>query len=500
LKIHKHFQRFEKLIPTILFFSFLLLPLLIYQINPKYFDIYILAFAIWICFISLNSVISSSLGIIRYKKHIKKDWLKECELLIQVENLELPKHLIVLPSYGETYEMLSNTLNSLAKQNYPKEKIFISISLEQRRLKKDPSYAAFLNSLQKDFKGKFFNEIMIFVHPDNLEGEVAGASANRSFGAKQAVEVLKQKGEAISNFLVTSPDSDAVLHPEYLANTSFLWLKDKKTKNKFYQTGIYTFNNNFWHVPNLSKNISLSITMGVLMGSLFKRKVYCFSCYTFSLQLLVDVNYWDVTHAIDDTLFYWRVYEHLNGIWTSEPFYLPVSLSATYHPNYLQNHIDQLHQVIRWTWGIISLPLALKIIFFKKGISLKRRIIDLYNIYEFFIILRALTFLIAIELPLIFLCRSSEVIDLAFNLFGLSSLIIPILIIFKFLLLPQGKSILGKVAFLIIDYPLSLISFIFFWLLSYIYVLALLIIKTNHKNKVKWTNKKDLKTSLQLQS
>jgi cellulose synthase/poly-beta-1,6-N-acetylglucosamine synthase-like glycosyltransferase len=455
---------------------------------------------VWVCFLSFNSIISSITGVWKLTRHSQKDWLKECNLLVQSESSKLPKHLIVFPSYGETYEMLYNALDSLAKQNYPKEKIFISISLEQRRLKKDDSYASFLTSLKKDFGGKFVNEIMIFIHPDNLDGEVAGASANRSFGAKQAVEVLKQKGEDITNFLVTSPDSDTILHSEYLANTSFLWLKDKKTKNKFYQTSIYTFNNNFWQVPNLSRNISLSITMGVLMGSLFKRKVYCFSCYTFSLQLLVDVNYWDVTHAIDDTLFYWRVYEHLNGIWMSEPFYVPISLSATYHPNYLQNHIEQFHQVIRWTWGIISLPLALRIIFFKKEISLKRRLIDLYNIYEFFIILRALTFLITIELPIIFLYRSSEILEIAFKIFGLSSLIIPTLIIFKFLLLPQGKSLLGKVVFLIIDYPLSMISFGFFWFLSYLYVLVLLIIRTNDKNKVKWTNKKDIKTSLQLQS
>ena len=113
--------------------------------------------------------------------------------------------------------------------------------------------------------GKLLPRIMHFIHPQGLPGEIVGvASPNRTWAAKHAVEALKSEGEIIQNYVFTTFDSDTILHPEFLSRLSYLYLTDEKRFNRFYETCVRLFDNNFWEVPIMSRIEASNVTFGVL--------------------------------------------------------------------------------------------------------------------------------------------------------------------------------------------------------------------------------------------
>ncbi len=183
----------------------------------------------------------------------------------------LPKQLIVIANYGEEYEVVKRSINALLKQNYPKELIYLTLSIEERRAKRDPDYAKRGEYLKNDFGEIFGDRLFFFIHPESLEGEAIGAAANRAWGTKKTVEALEAKGENINEFLITAPDGDLVFSPDYLASLTFRWLTVEKRNQRFYQTALYTFNNNYWDVPLLVRILMVGLTLPVLSSSVLEK-------------------------------------------------------------------------------------------------------------------------------------------------------------------------------------------------------------------------------------
>src|SRR5690606_15323934 len=127
-------------------------------------------------------------------------------------------------------------------------------------------------------------------------------------------------------------------------------------------------------------------------------------CYTLNLKLMKDVDYWDTSLGIDDTTFYWRPYFYLNGDWICEVFFVPLSADAIYENNYVQNHKAQYKQYLRWGWGVVSVPIALKVLFNPElKVSIFERIGKVMHLFSVFVFWKVLGFLIAFGLPIVFL-------------------------------------------------------------------------------------------------
>jgi hypothetical protein len=509
-KKDKLIHRFLEILPGVLLWFLLFLPLIgsISSIAEFIISLFIVLSIYWF-YRAMLVAIGGAIGYIKYKKSMQTDWRKEIEKLdvnrldnpSEIPNTKFPKQLIVIANYGENYDIIKRSINNLINQNYPKELIYLSFSIEERKAKVDKEYAQREKYLRRDFGDFFGDRLMFFVHPDNIPGEAIGAAANRAWGAKCAVEELEKRNEKIEDFLITAPDGDITFHKDYLAAMSYQWLVSENRNKKFYQTAIYTFNNNYWEVPLLIRLVSISLTIPVLASSIMeKHKRETFSCYSLNLKLMKDVDYWDTSLAIDDTTFYWRAYLYLNGDWKCEVFFAPLNADAIYNPKYLQNHAEQYKQYVRWGWGVISFPLGIKTLYSGANISLYEKITKTMHLLETFVLTKVIGYLIAFGLAiLLFLNTSLDNYVISYTAPRTISTVLNITTIFliptailKLLLIPPKPARMSKfkyILLMIIEIPLNIIILLTYSFLPFVEATTRMMLGQDHAKRIKWSEK-----------
>ncbi|MCA9385134.1 hypothetical protein KC717_00635, partial [Candidatus Dojkabacteria bacterium] len=218
--LHKFIIRISHSIPGILLITGLTSPIWLSLSFPRVFGNFVVIFAVYWLHRAIIFIVGVSVGYYRYHTSLQKNWLDECTSLvtdslpdhetlpktISTHSKILPKHLIVIPIGGTSLQSIKRTLIALKNQNYPASLVYISLSFEETFTKKDNhTYKQIIDEVERLF-GKNNKNVMLFTHPNNLEHEVPGAASNRSWGNSQAVKVLEQKKEDLSNFITTSPD------------------------------------------------------------------------------------------------------------------------------------------------------------------------------------------------------------------------------------------------------------------------------------------------------
>lgn len=404
-------NRISEILPGLLLWLILTSPFWLSFNFPELIGNLIIVLAVYWLYRAITFTLGIYIGYKRYISDTKIDWLKKCENLdfdkLPDQNTlpkqsKYPKHLIAIPIGGCKYETLKPTLDAILNQNYPIENIYISLSFEERLIKKEPEY---YHQIQEQIKKEYTNmgeRLMIFEHPKDIPGEVIGASANRTWANKQAIEVLQSRGEEIGDFITTSPDEDLHFHKEYLACVSYNYLISPKRKQKFYQTAVYLFTNNYWQVPKIIRAWSMSLSLPVLSSSVthtHDRETW--SCYSVSLETLKAVNYWDTSIGIDDTPFFWRPFDYFNGDFECITFFVPLFADNVYHPNKFENYKAQYKQLVRWGWGVVTVPIAIKVLLTNNKIPLKIKLRKLRVMFEIVVLYKITAILFTIALPII---------------------------------------------------------------------------------------------------
>ncbi len=403
-------QRIFEIMPGFLLWVVLTSPLWMSIHWPILLGNLVIIFSVYWFYRGLQFVAGLIIGYRYYLRDIQIDWLDACHSLdfTTLPNpsslpkaTDLPKHLIVIPVGGSGYETLRATVLGLAEQNYPKELIYISISFEKRLVDtRVDYYEDTKRKLIQEFEPIFGSNLMFFYHPSDLPGEVIGAAANRTWGNRMAVELLEAKGERISDFLTTSPDEDLIFHKEYLGVVSYRYLINPKREKRFYQTAVYLFHNNYWKVPGIIRAWSMWLTLPVLSSSvthLAKRETW--SCYTLNLGLMKQVNYWDTSIGIDDTPFFWRPYDFLNGDFECDCFFVPLYADSVYHPNIKENLIALYKQLVRWGWGVVAFPIAMHVLVKNKNIPILNKIHRVMIMVELIALLRIASIIFTFAIP-----------------------------------------------------------------------------------------------------
>ncbi|HNS71131.1 MAG TPA: glycosyltransferase family 2 protein [bacterium] len=352
----------------ILTWSLLTSPIWLGVIYPKAIVYILTFFTVFWSYLAVKHTIGLIRGYKKYKEEEKIDWYDEYKKLdysVLPDPITLPeskesiRHMILIPAVNEPESVLRESIDSIFNQTFPVNQIVLVYSIEEKYSKET---CETIERIVGDRKSKLY-KFMMFVHPFGIEGEAIGAAAaNRTWGAKHAVEELKSSGENIRNYIFSTIDSDHVLYPQYISRLTHLYLSTPRRDNHYFSTAVHLFDNNLWRVPMMMRIEANAVTMGSLSDwSASKRKLKdTFSSYSSSLQTLIDANYWDVTLGVDDTIFYWRSLFVRNGDFEGVPHYVPYSADAVEGSNYVDSHIRMYKQLLRWGWGAIDFPLSMK--------------------------------------------------------------------------------------------------------------------------------------------
>src|SRR3989344_5136418 len=277
------------------------------------------------------------------KKDFPKDWEKY-------------NHLLVLPTYKESVEILAPAFDAIVNSNYPKKKIFIAVGFEAwddpEKIKQTKAY---LKKLEHKIGG-------IFTTVHELQpGEVKGPGTNRNWMISNAVNEFRKRNIEPNQVFVTTLDADFVIHKEFLAGALHKYLstqEDKRDKRTY--TGSFLYYNNFWQAPAPMRLIASGTAFWQLAEMAGSDKYQNFSSLSINLKPLLEIGGWMPDKVNDDSGFYWKAYFHFNGNYKVLPHYLRISADANLDTSLFKTFQNQYQQLKRWAYGVEHIPFVFK--------------------------------------------------------------------------------------------------------------------------------------------
>ncbi len=261
-------MRFYEKIPAALTWTTLIAMVLFSWLVPVWVSIFIILFdTYWLLkTIFLSFHLRATFTTMRANMKIK--WLQKIEELPARESSWRDMyHLVILPMYNEPYEVVRESFESLARSNYPKEKLIVVLALEERAGEIARGTG---EKIEREFSGIFY-KFLITVHPANLPDEIPGKGSNEAWAGARAKEAIidpmcQESAGAIEykNILVSVFDVDTQVLPEYFGRLTYVFLTAPDPLRAIYQP-VPLFTNNIYEAPALARVVSFSCTFWQMM-------------------------------------------------------------------------------------------------------------------------------------------------------------------------------------------------------------------------------------------
>lgn len=260
-------------------------------------------------------------------------------------------HVVLIPFSDESFEVLDSTLQAMTSVNYPKDKIIMLLGAEQRVGLPAKIIA---EEIQKKYAASFY-KFFITYHPDGLEGEIKGKSANASWAVKSILTELEKLSIATEQVLISNFDSDTIVHPQYFARVIYEFLTAEKPYLSSYQP-IAIYNNNIWDSPAIIRVVSVSNSFFQFTESSRPDRLRTFSSHTMTLKALIEIGFWKKDIVNEDGYAFWQCYIHYKGDYRVIPLFIPISLDTCLADTTWQTMINQYKQKRRWAYNVEYYP------------------------------------------------------------------------------------------------------------------------------------------------
>ena len=353
--------RFFEMIPGILSLGTLLGVLVLSWILPSAVAIFVICFCFYYLFRIFYFSLHQIIGYFRTKAHMKKDWLKELKK-IRGKDWKDIYHAVILPTYKESEELIRESLDSIIKSSYPKEKIIIVLAIEQRA---GEQFERTAEILAKEYSGKFY-KFLVSVHLNNIKGEIGGKFL------KEVIDNLKIPYE---NILVSTFDIDTKVYAQYFACVTYYYLTEENPLQASYQP-VPVYNNNIWSAPAFARVVSTSNTFWQMIQQERAEKLTTYSSHSIPAKVFFEVGY--------PANVVWKAYFYYNGNYRVVPIYYMVSMDAVMAKNLWRTGINQYKQQKRWAWGCAEIPYMMFGFLKNKNISFLTKFSHLFTILEGF--------------------------------------------------------------------------------------------------------------------
>ena len=380
----KKVDRFLEFLPGFLAWGIILSPAIGGLLIPNVVAYGILIFLTYWFIKSFKSAFYSILGYILVNEWEKVNWYKRWQKSKKIGKLSWDKikHVIIIPNYNETEEILGKALRSFANQKQiNKEQLLVFLAMEARA----EGSKERADSLITKYKDKF-GFLGATYHPDNIPGEIRGKASNEAWAAKYAKKVLDEQGIPLENVTVTSCDADARFHKLYFAALTQDFAVNEKRYLRFWQSPILWYNN-LHRVPFPIKMLGV-IGHAIHLSDLQEpsRLIFNYSCYSLSFKLLHQVGYWHTDIIPEDWHLFLQTFFANRGEIEVEALFLPTYIDAPEARTWFGSLINRYEQCKRHAWGATDIPYAIKESIKHKEIPLAVRIMRIYKMIETHII------------------------------------------------------------------------------------------------------------------
>lgn len=322
----------------------------------------------------------------KQRKIIKAEIGKQKCLLKEAKKLEKLKdkildwrevvHVVLLPTAGESANIIEPAIQSVMDNTFPKEQIIILLATEEREneehRKKKVEY------LKNKFQG-VFRDFLVTTHKVEA-GEMKCKASNATYAAKYMMKYLDEKGIDYKKVIFSNFDCDSVCHKEYFAALTYAYITDTKRLQRSYQP-LPMYHNNLWDTNAFVRVIVTSSSFWHMFQST-RREMVTFSSHSEPFDTLVKVNFWPVNMISEDSIIYWKCYSYYHGDYQVSPIYLPISLDAVLAKTYWQTIQNQYKQKRRWAYGVENFPVIIRAIWNDKKIKFLDKIRVAFEMLE----------------------------------------------------------------------------------------------------------------------
>lgn len=356
------------------------------RFTPIYASFFVIAFDLYWLFKTVFLSLHLRAGYALMRKNMEADWMARMREL-RIKNHELGindwqeiRHLIILPFYQETYEVMRQSLAAILANTYPKDRMMIVMGVEERA---GPAALATAERLKHEF-GNYFSAFLIAVHPKDLPGELAGKGSNETYAARRAKEeIIDRERIPYERVIVSSFDSDTVAPKDYFAILAYSYLTAAHPLRSSFQP-IPVYSNNIWEAPAFSRVVAVSGTFWQTMQQSRPERLATFSSHSMPFKALVEMDYWHANIVSEDSRIFWQSLLFYDGDWRTVPLFYPVYMDANVALTLLRTAKNVYRQQRRWGWGVENVPYILFGFLNNKKISLGRRIYFSFNQLEGF--------------------------------------------------------------------------------------------------------------------
>jgi len=285
----------------------------------------------------------------KYKEVVKKNWMAEVKKLSGYQEYY---HLIFLPVYKEGYDVIHETFSAIVKSTYPKEKMMVVLTGEERGDKE--VFLSNAEKIKKEFGDNFF-KFLVVVHPKDLPGEIPSKGSNITYAGWKAKDLIDDLKIDYEKIIVSCFDIDTIVNQEYFSYLAYKYITNpNRTRRSFQPVALYA--NNIWTSSAMVRVVSFSTTFWLMNELAHPERVVTFSSHSMSFKALVDVGFWDKNVVSEDSRIFLQCLIKYHGDYQVEPLHMPVYMNTVMTSKYWASLKNLYKQQRRWAWGVENTP------------------------------------------------------------------------------------------------------------------------------------------------
>src|SRR5919202_273041 len=336
-----------EILPTAAVWLIITAPVWAALVAPAALGTFLILFSVYWLWKSTTFASGVLIGFWHLHRSQKRDWRAAAEQLPAGKQLH---HLVIVPTFGESDEIVADTLRHLSLQDLPRDRISVVLAFEERdrlaRVRAERLSARFAS---------LFQHFLVTFHPD-LPGEVKGKSSNLTWAARRFQDELIAEGKLDpEQLLVTVCDADSRLHRGYLSALSHEVLTHPHGWLHIFQPAIL-FYANHWRLIAPLRALNSIYSLWELARMVPTHRLVTQSTYSLSWSAARAVGFWDVDVIPEDSHMFFKVLFHFGRRVQVRPIFLPVYADAAEGTTLERTIVNQYQQILRWAWGVSDIP------------------------------------------------------------------------------------------------------------------------------------------------
>jgi hypothetical protein len=396
--------RLFEILPAVLTYLILLLPIILGKLSPKIAAYFIVGYLVLWFIRAIGLDVRSIQGWKTLNEHKKLPWtslnkdleklsagtpsppkwharnLARVEKYIGAQRIKPSQvyHAVIIAFWNESRDVLEPTVQSVLDAEYDHKKIILILAYEQRG---GPEIEATAQALIKKFGHHFYHAEAV-MHPWPMTGEVIGKGGNVTFAGRRLQKYLQEQDIDPLRVLVTTLDSDNRPDKQYFGALTYTYCSTEEPKHASYQP-VTMYLNNIWDAPAPMRVIATGNSFWNVTLAVRPHMLRNFSAHAQPMAALIDTDFWSVRTIVEDGHQYWRTWFRYDGKHDVFPIYVPIYQDAVLTDSYRRTLKMQFIQVRRWAWGASDIPYFINQAFFKiNSIPLHKKIAKGWRLLE----------------------------------------------------------------------------------------------------------------------